>query len=108
MSAFGIVVLDLSGGDAAYNFVDQERWDQILKVWKSAEEKSKSFKGGGWKDHFIETIGWLTCDENPEVDAPFGAPERRGKLLKTAYTQTYTVEMVDGVEGRLLGILTLP
>ena len=43
-----------------------------------------------------------------ETGAPKGAPERRGRLLRTIYTQTFVVERADGVEGELLGVLTLP
>jgi hypothetical protein len=78
---FGIVVFDLNGGDLAVHFVDGTRWNQM--------------------------IGWLTCDDRPETDPPVNAPERRGALLKTVYTQRWVFEPVEEVEGRLLGILTL-
>jgi len=102
MKQFGIVVFDLSGGDAAYHFVDGERFLQIGELVRAAGDEER------WQDRLNEHVGWLTCDGHDEVEKPTGAPERRGKLLKTYYTQTYTLELTAGIEGFCLGILTLP
>lgn len=95
-------MFDLSGGDFAVHFVDSERWEQIREFHAAIDESESR-----WEDRFNEIVGWLTSDD--ETDAPTDAPPRRGSLLKTIYTQTFVIESVNGgVEGRLLGVLTLP
>lgn len=105
MADFGIVVLDLMGGDAAYHFVDEARWNQIVAVHGAVDDKQPR-----WQEKLWEVVGWLTCDTSPEVDRPEGAPNREGRLLADVYTQTYVLEGMaeKGVEGKLLGILTFP
>lgn len=101
-SKYGIVVFDLNGGDAAYHFVDQERWEQVVAVHNAGDDGAS-----GWADQACEVAGWLTSDGSPETDRPEGAPDRKGALLKTCFTQTFVVEQV-GLQGELLGILTFP
>lgn len=102
MSDVGVIVFDLQGGDAAYHFVDRERWDQILEVHANANENERD-----WTNKVVDVVGWLTSDESPETHQPVGAPDRRGKLLGTCYTQTFVIERV-GIEGNIIGLLTLP
>jgi hypothetical protein len=103
-SEFGIVMFDLSGGDFAVHFVNRERWEQIRETHAAIDESESR-----WENRFNEIVGWLTCDDETEINAPTDAPVRRGSLLKTIYTQTFVIESVNGgVEGRLLGVLTLP
>lgn len=97
MSGNGLVVLDLHGGDAAFVLVDAERWAQIVEV-----------HGGDWDGRLMtlyELIHWLASDDT-DVDPPRDAPDRKGKVLKTWYTQTWVIEKAN-IEG-VVGILTLP
>lgn len=110
MKEFGIVVFDLNGGDLAVHFVDGTRWNQILVAnvsQCSGFSEATQETPDNWKEPLNDLIGWLTCDDRPETDPPVNAPERRGALLKTVYTQRWVFEPVEEVEGRLLGILTL-
>jgi hypothetical protein len=92
----GIVVGNLGDGDASYAFVDEERWEQIVGLPDTLPN-----------DDLIECIAWLTMPPDPEVQRPRGAPEPRGTLLKRVFTQTFSPEAV-GLEGHIIGILTIP
>lgn len=106
---YGIVTFNLSDGDAVHHFVDRERWLQILAVHDAADFGLRG------RDRLRDDIGWLTNDDASEEEQeewaaayPDRCPERKGRLLTSAYTQTWSVEPVDGVTGTLIGILTLP
>ena len=98
----GIIVFDLGGGDAAYHFVNHERWDQIKALHAAVDDQAT-----GWQDRLTEFVGYLTSDGNPEFQKPAGGPERKGGLLRSVYTQTYVLETLK-VPGPILGILTFP
>jgi hypothetical protein len=102
---FGILMFDLGGGDNAFHFVDEERWDQIKAAQHAIVHAER-----GWKDKFVDLTRWLTSDNSPETCHPEGAPDRKGKLLASYFCQSYVLETSDGilpVQGELLGILTL-
>ena len=100
----GLIVQDLGDGDHAWIVVDDALWKQI-----------KELPGGEGKiiSSWAEVVGWLTCDDpdvdrSPQSEKAIGCEgiERKGKILKTFFTQRYVFEMkkLDGI----LGVLVLP
>ncbi len=102
MSNFGIIVTNTNHRNAIWSFVDEERWNQIVDFHRSLNDKKSD-----WQYRSMEVVGWLTADNYGETDRPVGAPERKGKVLKTVFTQTFVVENAN-LDGVLLGILTFP
>jgi len=101
---FGIIIFDLGDGDASIHFVDQTRWNQILAIHSSVDTSNPD-----WKYDLSDIIGYLTLDADPNTYRPDNAPDRKGKLLTTLHTQTYSVEFPKvAVQGTLLGVLTFP
>lgn len=96
-------ILAFFGDDSNYYIVDAARWEQILAVYRSFNDSDP-----GWASKALEALGWLVCDASPEAHRPDGLPDRVGTLLATYHCQQFVVEPVSGIEGRLLGILTLP
>ena len=92
----GLVVTDLMGGDACWTVVDDELWKQITKL------KFPDTREGVYQRS--ETIMYLACND-PEVAKPEYAPERKGSVLKTFFTQTHVIEK-EALTG-IVGVITL-
>lgn len=99
---FGIVVHNLQGGDMAIHFVDEDRWNQIRDFWNESE----GYNDFEWERVVRQTVEWLTL-EDPLNKRPPGVPDRVGQTLRTVFTQKFIYEDVLGIQGELLGLLTI-
>ena len=104
----GIVHMDCQGGEAAWIFVDEERWNQIKDVPMHKD----------WAGTYLwtEIVTWLAL-EAPEVYRKPEFPNRKGHILHTVHTQSPCIKTdLDTIAPGnflgnaiiILGIVTLP
>jgi hypothetical protein len=92
----GLVVITMYGSGVFLNFVDLERWTQILNVRDTARIGEIS-----------NFIAWLTCDNDPDTTPPKGAPERQGHLISSICASDFRMKSTE-IEGHIIGVLTVP
>ena len=92
----GIIMVDLNGGDSAITVVDDALFGQIQDV----------FNNGACDGSTQGIILWLSSPAREKDVRPKTAPDPKGEVLRTYYTQTWSTEAVDfnGVKA----MITLP
>lgn len=95
MRELGLVVIAMQGS-TFLNFVDLERWTQILNVRDTAPLGEVS-----------NFIAWLTCDDDPDTTPPRGVPERKGQFILSICASDFCMKTTK-IEGHIIGVLTIP